>query len=234
MDNSFLQALVVMTSKTKWGAVKERLNKSDDDPDASLEANLENADPELCIRLLQVVLLAPPPAWSSVQSNDPTVTGSCVPSRFPQWWITRVWGDAWRTATSPGWSSFWSCGVWTFWWWPWTACRVAAAPESPTPCCSWPVWRASAPWWTPLQDCTSSWTTRATSTHWPRVGWSGPDMVLWVTTAQTVKNMTLIINTDNTTWNQLAWQLKSTKLLLKDKVKEVDNSKLTKLKAKIG
>lgn len=29
------------------------------DQDATLEANLENADPELCIRLLQVGLLTP-------------------------------------------------------------------------------------------------------------------------------------------------------------------------------
>ncbi|XP_017282965.1 inverted formin-2 isoform X2 [Kryptolebias marmoratus] len=44
-----------MASKTKWGMVKENLMKSPgDDPDAALEANLENADPELCIRLLQV------------------------------------------------------------------------------------------------------------------------------------------------------------------------------------
>ncbi|XP_037541602.1 inverted formin-2 [Nematolebias whitei] len=44
-----------MASRTKWGAVKEHLTKSPgDDPDALLEANLENADPELCIRLLQV------------------------------------------------------------------------------------------------------------------------------------------------------------------------------------
>lgn len=74
-----------MASKTKWGAVKEHLNRSGDDTDASLEANLENADPELCIRLLQVVLLAPPPAWRALQVNDLTVTGSCVPSRFPPW-----------------------------------------------------------------------------------------------------------------------------------------------------
>lgn len=52
-----------MASRTKWGAVKERLTKSPgDDPDAPLEANLENADPELCIRLLQVGPPAPPPA----------------------------------------------------------------------------------------------------------------------------------------------------------------------------
>uniref|UniRef100_A0A4W6EHJ1 Inverted formin 2 n=1 Tax=Lates calcarifer TaxID=8187 RepID=A0A4W6EHJ1_LATCA len=44
-----------MAAKTKWGAVKDRVTGSPaHDPDASLEANLENADPELCIRLLQV------------------------------------------------------------------------------------------------------------------------------------------------------------------------------------
>lgn len=44
-----------MASRTKWDAVKERVTRgSEDDPDGSLEANLENADPELCVRLLQV------------------------------------------------------------------------------------------------------------------------------------------------------------------------------------
>ncbi|XP_026196951.1 inverted formin-2-like isoform X2 [Anabas testudineus] len=44
-----------MAAKTKWGAVKERMTAAPThDPDASLEANLENADPELCIRLLQI------------------------------------------------------------------------------------------------------------------------------------------------------------------------------------
>ncbi|XP_014836828.1 PREDICTED: inverted formin-2-like isoform X1 [Poecilia mexicana] len=44
-----------MASRTRWDAVKERVTRGpDDDPDGSLEANLENADPELCIRLLQV------------------------------------------------------------------------------------------------------------------------------------------------------------------------------------
>uniref|UniRef100_A0A4W5QVQ9 Inverted formin 2 n=1 Tax=Hucho hucho TaxID=62062 RepID=A0A4W5QVQ9_9TELE len=38
----------------KWEALKEHLTSSPPDPDAYLEANLENADPELCIRLLQV------------------------------------------------------------------------------------------------------------------------------------------------------------------------------------
>uniref|UniRef100_A0A3P8XFT0 Inverted formin, FH2 and WH2 domain containing n=1 Tax=Esox lucius TaxID=8010 RepID=A0A3P8XFT0_ESOLU len=42
------------TPQGKWGALKERLTNSPQDPDAQLEANLENADPELCIRLLQV------------------------------------------------------------------------------------------------------------------------------------------------------------------------------------
>uniref|UniRef100_A0A8D0D531 Formin GTPase-binding domain-containing protein n=1 Tax=Sander lucioperca TaxID=283035 RepID=A0A8D0D531_SANLU len=42
-------------ASTKWEAVKERMTGSPgNDPDATLEANLENADPELCIRLLQV------------------------------------------------------------------------------------------------------------------------------------------------------------------------------------
>ncbi|XP_054474999.1 LOW QUALITY PROTEIN: inverted formin-2-like [Anoplopoma fimbria] len=46
---------VVMAAKTKWGAVKDRVTGTPaDDPDAKLEANLENAEPELCIRLLQV------------------------------------------------------------------------------------------------------------------------------------------------------------------------------------
>ncbi|XP_026164047.1 inverted formin-2-like isoform X2 [Mastacembelus armatus] len=44
-----------MATKTKWGAVKDRLTgTSTADQDAGLEANLENADPELCIRLLQI------------------------------------------------------------------------------------------------------------------------------------------------------------------------------------
>lgn len=44
-----------MESKTKWEAVKDRVTKSPSpDPEAALEANLESADPELCIRLLQV------------------------------------------------------------------------------------------------------------------------------------------------------------------------------------
>ncbi|XP_029903596.1 inverted formin-2-like isoform X2 [Myripristis murdjan] len=44
-----------MAAKTKWEAVKDRVTGSPThDPDAMLEANLENADPELCIKLLQV------------------------------------------------------------------------------------------------------------------------------------------------------------------------------------
>ncbi|XP_029352536.1 inverted formin-2-like [Echeneis naucrates] len=44
-----------MAAKAKWGAVKDRVTGSPThDPDATLEANLENADPELCICLLQV------------------------------------------------------------------------------------------------------------------------------------------------------------------------------------
>lgn len=50
-----LQLLVVMTTKTKWDALKDHVAGSPThDPDAQLEANLGNADPELCIRLLQV------------------------------------------------------------------------------------------------------------------------------------------------------------------------------------
>ncbi|XP_019122204.2 inverted formin-2-like isoform X2 [Larimichthys crocea] len=44
-----------MAARTKWEAVKDRVTGSPaHDHDATLEANLENADPELCIRLLQV------------------------------------------------------------------------------------------------------------------------------------------------------------------------------------
>ncbi|CAL8315263.1 unnamed protein product [Lota lota] len=43
-----------MAARAKWGAVKELLTSSGPDADAQLEANLEDADPELCIRLLQV------------------------------------------------------------------------------------------------------------------------------------------------------------------------------------
>ncbi|XP_072218702.1 inverted formin-2-like isoform X2 [Leuresthes tenuis] len=44
-----------MASPSKWGAVKDHVTKhTADEADATLEANLENADPELCIRLLQV------------------------------------------------------------------------------------------------------------------------------------------------------------------------------------
>lgn len=47
--------LLIMAAKTKWGTVKDHLTAAPThDPDAALEANLENADPELCIRLLQV------------------------------------------------------------------------------------------------------------------------------------------------------------------------------------
>ncbi|XP_076611963.1 inverted formin-2-like isoform X3 [Chaetodon auriga] len=50
-----LQPLLVMAAKTKWGMVKDHVTGSPaHDPDATLEANLESADPELCIRLLQV------------------------------------------------------------------------------------------------------------------------------------------------------------------------------------
>ncbi|KAM4633450.1 inverted formin-2-like isoform 2-T2 [Polymixia lowei] len=44
-----------MAAKAKWGAVKDHVTSSPaHDAEAQLEANLENADPELCIRLLQV------------------------------------------------------------------------------------------------------------------------------------------------------------------------------------
>ncbi|KAM6961290.1 inverted formin-2-like [Aplochiton taeniatus] len=47
-----------MSSKTdgqrKWAAVRGRLGSSQESQDSQPEANLENADPELCIRLLQV------------------------------------------------------------------------------------------------------------------------------------------------------------------------------------
>lgn len=44
-----------MAAKTRWGNLKGHLTSNlTHDPDAGLEANLENADPELCIRLLQV------------------------------------------------------------------------------------------------------------------------------------------------------------------------------------
>ncbi|XP_056150224.1 inverted formin-2-like [Lampris incognitus] len=44
-----------MAAKSKWGAVKDHVTGSPGhEPDAQLEANLENADPELCITLLQV------------------------------------------------------------------------------------------------------------------------------------------------------------------------------------
>ncbi|XP_064781179.1 inverted formin-2-like isoform X1 [Oncorhynchus masou masou] len=46
--------MAAKASKGKWEALKEHLTSSPPDPDAYLEANLENADPELCIRLLQV------------------------------------------------------------------------------------------------------------------------------------------------------------------------------------
>lgn len=49
-----------MTTKTKWDVLKDHVTGSPaHDPNAGLEANLENADPELCIRLLQVRLLTP-------------------------------------------------------------------------------------------------------------------------------------------------------------------------------
>ncbi|KAM3861147.1 inverted formin-2-like [Diretmus argenteus] len=51
----FYSSPVAMASKTKWGAVKDHVTSIPiNDPDDKLEANLENADPELCIKLLQV------------------------------------------------------------------------------------------------------------------------------------------------------------------------------------
>ncbi|XP_006793476.1 inverted formin-2-like isoform X3 [Neolamprologus brichardi] len=44
-----------MATSTKWGAVKDQLTRGPATvTDGKVEANLENADPELCIRLLQV------------------------------------------------------------------------------------------------------------------------------------------------------------------------------------
>ncbi|XP_062293707.1 inverted formin-2-like [Scomber scombrus] len=44
-----------MATKSNWEVVKGRMTVSPtDDPEASMNANLENAEPELCIRLLQV------------------------------------------------------------------------------------------------------------------------------------------------------------------------------------
>ncbi|XP_068609724.1 inverted formin-2-like [Brachionichthys hirsutus] len=44
-----------MATRTKWEAIKDHVAGGPaDDPDAMLEANLEDADAELCIRLLQV------------------------------------------------------------------------------------------------------------------------------------------------------------------------------------
>ncbi|XP_068565284.1 inverted formin-2-like isoform X2 [Cebidichthys violaceus] len=44
-----------MATKTRWEVMKDRvMGTPPQDPEAKLEANLENAEPELCIRLLQV------------------------------------------------------------------------------------------------------------------------------------------------------------------------------------
>lgn len=43
-----------MDGRKKWAAVKGRLSSSQDSDSSTQEANLENAEPELCIRLLQV------------------------------------------------------------------------------------------------------------------------------------------------------------------------------------
>lgn len=49
----YTAAPVVINMSRKWAAVRGRLGSSQDS-DLPQEANLENADPELCIRLLQV------------------------------------------------------------------------------------------------------------------------------------------------------------------------------------
>lgn len=54
----FIIIIIIMSGKSdgvqkKWAAVKIRLGSSQD-MDSPQEANLENAEPELCIRLLQV------------------------------------------------------------------------------------------------------------------------------------------------------------------------------------
>ncbi|CAL8392194.1 unnamed protein product [Gadus morhua 'NCC'] len=43
-----------MAARAKWGTAKDLVTSSGPDADAQLDANLEDADPELCIRLLQV------------------------------------------------------------------------------------------------------------------------------------------------------------------------------------
>lgn len=54
---SLLSPTAIMSGKSdgkkKWAAVRDRLGSSQDS-DSQQEANLESADPELCIRLLQV------------------------------------------------------------------------------------------------------------------------------------------------------------------------------------
>lgn len=93
-----------------------------------------------------------------------------VPCRFPRWWTTLVCVGGWRPAIRPGWCSSWSCEVWTCWWRHCSDCPAVAALVSPTLCSSWPASPASEPSWTHLKDCTSFWTTRATSGPWSRVG----------------------------------------------------------------
>ncbi|KAL0967544.1 hypothetical protein UPYG_G00253590 [Umbra pygmaea] len=46
--------MTTKASQGMWGSLKQRLTSSTQDPDFHLEANLENADAELCIRLLQI------------------------------------------------------------------------------------------------------------------------------------------------------------------------------------
>ncbi|KAM8915931.1 inverted formin-2 isoform 2-T2 [Spinachia spinachia] len=57
VDEDFAGVFAIMSGKSdgkqKWAAVRGRLGSSQDS-DTQLEANLESADPELCIRLLQV------------------------------------------------------------------------------------------------------------------------------------------------------------------------------------
>lgn len=122
-----------------------------------------------------------------------------VPFRFPQWWTTLVCGAGWRPAIRPGWCSSWSCGVWTCWWRRWSDCPVAAVLASPTLCCSWPASPASEPSWTRPKDCTSSWTTRATSGPWPRVGTSS-HLLLFTrnTSVQTINSLSVCLFRWNT------------------------------------
>lgn len=81
--------VVVMAAKNKWEAVKERVTGGPaHDPDAALEANLENADPELCIRLLQVGrlhLYHGVNTYGSPTLTKPIIKTSPSSGRFPRW-----------------------------------------------------------------------------------------------------------------------------------------------------